>query len=148
MAKLSSKVQAYIVTRLAQFATPKEVIGEVKELYGIDVSAAQVHHYRIDRPDGKPAVRWVALAEETRTRYRAAADELAITQLRWRLERLEEMVRTAIDRKNFPLAATLLEQAAKDHGGAFTNVRNVKGSADEALARLLGVDPSELPKPG
>jgi hypothetical protein len=38
-----------------------------------------------------------------------------------RLQRLDAMIMTAIERGNVPLAAQLLEQAVKESGGAFTN---------------------------
>lgn len=145
MARIPGKVQAYIVMRLAQWGKVTEIIDEVREQYGLEVNKQQVHHYRPDRSDGQPALKWVALWEETRKAYTSRVDDLAIAHRRWRMEKLEKMVEDTIFRKNYPLAAQLLEQAAKEEGGSFTNTRKLGGSAGDALAKLLGVDPGELP---
>jgi hypothetical protein len=53
-----------------------------------------------------------------------------------RLRRLDNMITLAIERGNMPLAAQLLEQAAKESGGAFTNKHQHE---------LTGKDGKDLP---
>jgi len=56
------------------------------------------------------------------------------------------MSEKAEDAGNLVLAAGLLEQAAKDRGGMFTNTRTLRvDDPARELARLLGVQPDELP---
>jgi hypothetical protein len=53
-----------------------------------------------------------------------------------RLQRLDAMIMTAMERGNMPLAAQLLEQAAKESGGAYTNKHQHE---------LTGKDRKDLP---
>jgi hypothetical protein len=72
-----------------------------------------------------------------------ALADIPIAQMGYRLRRLQEMALQAERMKNYKLAAEIMEQAAKDHGGLFTNVRQLQGqfqhrhmTVDEARERV------------
>ena len=70
---------------------------------------------------------WRAVFEETRKRYVEETAEIGIAQKGFRLRMLEKMFQKAMAMQNIGKAAELLEQAAKEVGGAFTNRRELSG---------------------
>lgn len=127
MAKLSEEHKVFVVQRLAMFDTPSQVVEAVKEEYGIEIPRQQVQSY--DPTVGpKPAKKWIALFEATRESFLDSASQIPIANRSVRLRRLERMAVAAEGRKNYALAAQLLEQAAKEVGEAYTNTRNIKHS--------------------
>ena len=74
---------------------------------------------------GKPGKKWVELFQKTRERWLKGEEEVAIAQKRWRLEKLEEGVRKFLTAGNYLGAAQLMEQAAKETGGKYTNDHHV-----------------------
>ena len=119
---LPGPVKAFIVQRLARFDQPSQVVKAVKEEFGLDVTRQRVHFYDPTTRSGR------ALAEELKTlffetREKAKQDLNSIPSYHKaiRLQRLDAMINIAIDRGNVVLAAQLLEQAAKESGGAYTN---------------------------
>lgn len=145
MAQLTEPVQIYIVTALATYTAPTEVIRQVRDVFGVEAHLLQVIHYDASRPYYKGAKRWADLFHETRKLFlqRAARDGLARQEVR--LTALERLAAKAEERGNLKLAADIYRQAAEDAGGLYTNVRMVKGDPQTALAQLLGVQPSEIP---
>jgi hypothetical protein len=120
--ELPGPVKAFIVQRLARFDMPSQAVKAVKEEFGLEVSRQRVHFYDPTTRAGR------ALAEDLKTlffqtREKAKQDLDAIPSYHKavRLQRLDAMISVAIERGNLPLAAQLLEQAAKESGGAFTN---------------------------
>lgn len=131
MARLSDEHKTFIVQRLAMFDTPQQVADAVKEEYGIEVPRQQVQSY--DPTVGiKPAKKWIALFDASREKFLESVSEIPIANRSVRLRRLERMAVSAEQRKNYPLAAQLLEQAAKEVGEAYTNTRNIKHSGGVA----------------
>jgi hypothetical protein len=53
-----------------------------------------------------------------------------------RLRLLDEMIAAAMEKRNFKLAAELLEQVAKECGNAYTNLRLLAGKRGEAPVGL------------
>lgn len=144
MASLTDTQKRFVVTELAQFQSPSEVVDSVKQEFGIDVSRQQVHHY--DPTVGRqPAEQWRELFKQTRRTYLQDTSKVAIAHRGFRLRRLMRLHDRAEDMGNLALAAELLEQAAKEAGGAFTNRNVFDVDPKGALAQLLGVDPDELP---
>jgi hypothetical protein len=90
----------------------------------------------------------VELFHALRARFLSRLDGLAISHKAYRLSQLEQMMRQAKTSRNFPLAALLLEQAAKEMGGLYTNRRRLDVNPREALAKLLGITAEQLPELG
>ena len=126
MARLKAEVKTFIVTRLACFDTPSDVAEAVKEEYGIELSRMNVQQYDPTKAAGRElGKRLREIFEETRKQYLEDTTSIAISHKAVRLRRLERMADKAERKGNMPLAAQLLEQAAKEVGDAFTNLRKV-----------------------
>jgi hypothetical protein len=128
MARLSEDAKTFIVQRLAMFDTPTQVADAVKESFGVDTDRRQVELYDALRAGEKPAARWVALFNATRAKFLATVSDIPIANKAVRLRRLERMAVAAESKKNFPLAAQLHEQAAKEVGDFYTNTRKLAHS--------------------
>lgn len=154
MAKIPTHVAEQIVLRFAEFSTPQEIVDYVKLEYGLDVTREQVWHYNPQRPDagaankrggGKLAQKWHDLFWDHRERFKRETQDIGIANKAYRLKRLHDMAVKAEKMRNYALAASLHEQAAKEMGGYFTNRREIGIDARGALAALLGVPMDRLP---
>jgi hypothetical protein len=120
--ELPGPVKAFIVQRLARFDLPSQVVKAVKEEFGLEVSRQRVHFYDPTTRAGRALnADLKALFFETREKAKQDLDAIPSYHKAIRLQRLDAMIMTAIERGNVPLAAQLLEQAAKESGGAYTN---------------------------
>lgn len=143
MAKLRTEVQRFIVCELARWRPPSAIVRDVRELFKVEVSRQQVHHYHPDH--GQPAEQWAELFQATR---KAVTDALAahgVALQGFRFQELQRLYDRAEQAGNVALAADLLRQAAMEAGGRFTNVQKVGGDASgDPLALLLAsVDAAE-----
>lgn len=135
--KLTDEVQTFVVTSLAMFDTPMTVADAVKKDFGIEITRQAVECYDPTKKAGaKLAEKWKALFEEARKAFVEDTASIAISHKTVRLRALQRMSEKAEDMRNLPLAAALLEQAAKEMGNAFTNRRE-----------LTGKDGKDLPAP-
>jgi hypothetical protein len=137
--ELSGPVKAFIVQRLARFDQPSVVVRAVKEEFGLDVSRQRVHFYDPTSRAGRALAEDLkALFFETREKAKQDLDAIPSYHKAIRLQRLDAMITKAIELGNMPLAAQLLEQAAKESGGAYTNKHQHE---------LTGKDGKDLPAP-
>lgn len=128
MAKLSEAEKRFIVQALACYDTPTQVVDAVKEEFGTVLDRGHVGCYDPTKVAGKQlAKKWRDLFDETRKRFRAEVAEIPIADQAYRLRQLQRMLQDAMSRKNVVLASQLLEQAAKESGGAFSNRREISG---------------------
>tara|TARA_R110002126_G_scaffold151295_1_gene298286 strand:+ start:967 stop:1443 length:477 start_codon:yes stop_codon:yes gene_type:complete len=137
MATLNNKVKAFIVQGLATYMTPSEVVEAVnQEFDGLKVTRQQVSNY----DPGKAAAvnlsqKWKDLFNKFRDDFNNDIQAIPIANKAYRLNMLDRMARDAEKSKNRPLAASLLEQAAKDVGEVFTNKQKVDNtSSDGSMA--------------
>jgi hypothetical protein len=145
MAALQTDVKAFIVQALACFDTPSQVVESVQKEYGVTITRQQVETHDPTKTSGKClAKRWVTLFEDTRKRFREDTADIPIANRAFRLRALGRMAERAESIKNLALAAQLMEQAAKETGGAYTNKQQVDlSSADGSMspkAAPTGVD--------
>ena len=141
MAHLSEAQKTFIVQRLACWRTPSEVVDDVKETFGIEIPREQVRQY--NPLQVRVAAKWQALFDATRKKFIDEVAAEAIAHQAFRLREYLDLYRTAKSRKNLVLAAQLLEQAAKEAGGAYTNHRthdnlnvDLSNLTDDQLDRL------------
>lgn len=125
MPALNEDQKRFIVQGLACFRTPSEVAEAVKEEFGVEVPREQVRNYNPLQVD--VAAKWRALFVETRERFLADIAEIGIAHQSFRLRELLDLYQQAKRSRNAMLAASLLEQAAKERGGMFTNRRELTG---------------------
>lgn len=135
MPTLDVKVKRYITQALACFDTPSQVIAAVKDEFGIDVPRQQVHSYDPTKVQGKNLSKELReLFDSTRARFISDVEAIPVAQQSYRLRQIQRLTEVALSRNNAALAAQLLEQAAKEVGGAFTNRREVGGMAGGPIA--------------
>ncbi|MBA6243795.1 MULTISPECIES: DUF2280 domain-containing protein [unclassified Psychrobacter] len=127
MATLNTKVKAYIVRGLATYMTPSEVVDAVKQEFGgFVVTRQQVAKYDPNKASGvNLSSKWQELFVQHRKDFNDEINSIPIANKAYRLKLLDDMAREALESKNKPLAAKLLEQAAKEIGEVFTNKHKV-----------------------
>jgi hypothetical protein len=122
---LTGEVKLFITHLNARFHTPTEVVELVKAQYDIDVTPQNVQAYDPTKWTGKGlSADLRGEFERERERFRAAVTDIPVANPAYRLR----MIQHLIDRQkqiNPALTASLMEQAAKDAGGAFTNKHDV-----------------------
>lgn len=130
MARLDDRIKARIVQALACYDPPAQVVATVKDECGVVVTRQQVQCYDPEKVAGRSlAKRWSDLFFATREAFLRDAASIPVAQQSYRLRRLQRLYEQASERGNASLAAVLLEQAAKEVGGMFTNRRELSGPA-------------------
>lgn len=128
MAALDVKVKRFIVSSLACWDTPTQVAKSVREEFGIEITRMQVATYDPTKAAGRELSKELkALFAETRAKFKSELDAIPIANQAYRLRSLARMHARAEEQGNAALAAQLLEQAAKETGGAYTNRRQIEG---------------------
>lgn len=149
MAALKDEVKRFIVQALACFDTPTQVVQAVKETFGVDVSRQQCEQYDPTKHAGRDlGVKWKAVFEDTRKRFREETAEIPIANRAFRLRAMNRFVERAETMKNIGLAMQILEQAAKEVGDVYVN-RNRKDEPDDepAIPTRIQVDVVDARKP-
>ncbi len=141
MAELTNPQKQAIVIALAQFNMPVEIVAMCKEEWGIAVDIRQVTGYDPTRPAYEAGDRWIAIFDAARKAYIEEVSTVPIANQGWRMSQLQKMAQKAIAKGNLVLAASLIEQASKEAGGVFTNVRNV--SVEKTERGFAGLTPDE-----
>lgn len=122
--KLTDEQRAHIVARLALYDHVSDIHRDLVA-QGIDISFQAVAKYNPES-NVKLADRWRILFEETRKRWRDEIIAEPIADRAFRLRRLGQIHEQAMKRGALPLAAQMLEQAAKEVGNVFSNVTKGK----------------------
>jgi hypothetical protein len=149
---LNDEQQIYVVTELARFTTPTQVQGAIKKEWDVEMSLQAIEGY------DPTTVQGAKLRPELRTlfyRERALAkkniDSLGITHVAYRLRELQGVLDRAKSRKNDKMIMDVMQQAAREVGGSFTNKVHVQNDTPEPkdarriLADFLGVPLAALP---
>jgi len=120
MAKLKSQHKELIVKQLACYYSPTEIKQKLKDDHGVDVSASQISFYHPENSSSSNlAKKWRELFRHTRNRYVDEVFSHEIAMKGYRLGELQKMYNAFVKKGNYIAAAELLEQAAKEVGGAF-----------------------------
>ncbi|HGY3195340.1 TPA: DUF2280 domain-containing protein [Citrobacter freundii] len=149
MAALSPEVKAFIVQALACFDTPTQIASQVKQEFGLDISIQQVSSYDPTKAIAKNlGQKWIDLFNATRTRFQTELSDIPIANKAYRLRALDRMMTRAEGMKNMALAASLMEQAAKEVGDAYSNKQKVEHTSPDGtmtpqptIIQLLPVEP-------
>lgn len=146
MAALNENVKRYIVQSLACYDTPQQVAESVNEEFNIIVSRQQVSKYDPTKVSGKDlSEKWKTFFEDTREKFRNEISSIPIASQAYRLKQLQNIAQDAIKRKNAMLVTSVLEQAAKEVGGMFTNNRKMEHtSPDGSMTPKPAIDASKL----
>jgi hypothetical protein len=132
--KLSVEVQTFVVQSLACFDSPSTVVAAVKKEYGEEITRQAVEGYDPNKKAGANlAEKWKLLFEETRKAFLEDTSQIAISHRAVRLRALQRMAEKAEAQGNMVLAASLMEQAAKEVGDSYTNRRELTGKDGKDL---------------
>jgi hypothetical protein len=128
MAQLTEPVKLAIVQALACFDTPSDIAAAVKEDYGVVVTRQQVAGYDPTKGSCKGVAKKLReVFTSTRKAFLEDVSTIPIAQQAVRLRALQREFERAKSRGNSAMVAQLLEQAAKECGGALTNRREHTG---------------------
>lgn len=121
--KLTYEIQKFVAESIGQFATPTEIVEEVRERYGIEMTREHVRAYNPwQRSD--VAEKWVVICKAARAKFDADVSPIPLAHQAYRLAELQKLYGST---KSEEFKAELLAQAAKEIGGAFTNRRELSG---------------------
>lgn len=133
--RLKDDVKVFIIQGLACFDGLAAVGAAVKKEFGVEVSRQLVESHDPTKKAGSSlGERWRTLFDETRKTFIESTVDIGISHRTVRLRVLSRMAAKAEDQGNMVLAASLLEQAAKEMGGSFTNKTQVGVSFNQETA--------------
>ncbi|NUG58951.1 DUF2280 domain-containing protein [Acinetobacter baumannii] len=125
MAALKEPVKIFIVQALACRDTPQEVVEQVKQEFGVDISRSQCECYDPTKYSGRNlSKKFVELFELTRDEFDKGLIDIPIANKFYRLKQYQRQLEKT---RNVKTALKILEQAAKDIGGQFTNRQEITG---------------------
>lgn len=120
MAALPTAVKLHIVTALACFDSPAQVAASVKDRFGVVLSRQRIEAWHPERAAGaRLDAKWRAVFDATRAGLLAELDDIPLAHRAYRLRGLGRLALQAETMGNLPLAARIIEQAAKDAGGQY-----------------------------
>lgn len=119
---IPSDAKIEIVSRLACFESISSVAKVIKTEFDLDLSPQAIESHDPTKSSGRRlAERWRNLFDETRAKFIADIGAIPIAHKATRIRSLNRMADKAEAMGNLALAARILEQAAKEVGGAFSN---------------------------
>jgi hypothetical protein len=128
MAALTEDVKLYVVQALACFDSPSQVAQAVKEQFGLQIDRRQVEAYDPTKSAGKSVAKKLkAIFEETREAFLKETSAVPVAKQVYRMRVLQRALDRAEKVGNQAMVLQILEQAAKESGGAFTNRRELTG---------------------
>jgi|SRR5471030_1981079 len=120
MNTLPKAVKLHILTELACFETPQQVVDSVKEKFGLVLSRQCVEAHNPERAAGaRLDSKWRAVFYETRARLLAELDGIPIACQAYRLKVLGRIALQAEEMSNLQLALRIIELAAREVGGRY-----------------------------
>ena len=149
MAALKEPVKIFIVQALACRDTPQEVVDLVKQEYGIQISRSQCQAYDPTKYSGRNlSKKFVDLFNKTRADFDAGLIDIPIANKHYRLKQYQKQLER--NAKNTVMSLKILEQAAKDCGGQFTNKQEITGAGggpiQQEIKEVPRFTPEELAK--
>ncbi|HCI7192444.1 TPA: DUF2280 domain-containing protein [Acinetobacter baumannii] len=125
MAALKEPVKIFIVQALACRDTPQEVVEQVKQEFDVEISRSQCQAYDPTKYSGRNlSQKYVELFEKTRDEFDKGLIDIPIANKFYRLKQYQRQLEKT---RNVKTALKILEQAAKDIGGQFTNRQEITG---------------------
>lgn len=126
--KYTDEIKTRIVQSLACFDSPSTVAKAIKAEFGVEISPQAAEAYDPNKVAGKKlSNRFRLLFAETRKAFLEDTSQIGISHRAVRLRALQRMAEKAETSGNMVLAASLLEQAAKEVGESYTNRRELTG---------------------
>ncbi len=142
MAALKEPVKIFIVQALACRDTPQEVADLVKQEFGIQIDRQQCSTYDPTKQRGKNlSKKFVDLFNKTREDFDAGLIDIPIANKHYRLKQYQKQLER--NAKNAVMSLKILEQAAKDVGGQFTNRQEITGKDGKPIETINQNVPTE-----
>ena len=142
MATLKEPVKIFIVQSLACRDTPQEVAEAVKQEFKIELDRRQCASYDPTKPAGQNlSKKFVQLFNETREKFDAGLIDIPIANKHFRLKQYQKQLER--NAKNTVMSLKILEQAAKDVGGQFTNRQEITGKDGKPIETVNSSVPTE-----
>ena len=142
MATLKEPVKIFIVQALACRDTPQEVAEAVKQEFKIELDRRQCASYDPTKPAGQNlSKKFVQLFNETREKFDAGLIDIPIANKHFRLKQYQKQLER--NAKNTVMSLKILEQAAKDIGGQFTNRQEITGKDGKPIETVNSSVPTE-----
>ena len=142
MATLKEPVKIFIVQALACRDTPQEVAELVKQEFKLSIDRVQVAAYDPTKQSGKNlSKKFVELFDKTRADFDAGLIDIPIAQKHYRLKQYQKQLER--NAKNTVMSLKILEQAAKDVGGQFTNRQEITGKDGKPIETINQNVPTE-----
>jgi hypothetical protein len=116
MATLSEQEKAEIVTLLACFNTPAQVVVRMREHSGVEVDRFQVRAYDPTNARYEGGEKWRSMFEQARAAYLDSFEDVPIARPAYRLNELQKNYDRASQAGNLVLANSILKQAAWEVG--------------------------------
>ena len=114
--------------QLACFDTYSQVIEAMKSEFGVSVTRGALQFYNPECVAGKKlSEKLRALFYATRKRMKDGDMDIPLEMSKYRMRIYQKLAERALDKGNTAMALQIIEQATKDHGGAYTNKREVTG---------------------
>ena len=121
MTKLNDAQKAFVVERLASHYQTTGIAREVRQRYGITVSAQAIEFYDPTRYSSECPKRWADLFHATRDGFNKGKADIPaanrLVRVRWR----GDMALAAMEQGQYKLANDILDSIAKECGDAFSN---------------------------
>jgi len=139
MAALTQQQKVFIVGRLACYYRPSDVRKQLKEELGVDATLQQISFYDPGTAQGNRelSAELRQVFQETRDLFLRDVTRIPIANKAVRLRMLDDMARD--NARNPRLVKELIEQAAKEDGGAFTNRRELTGKDGKPIEANVGL---------
>lgn len=149
MAALKEPVKIFIVQALACRDTPQEVADQVLQEFGVKIDRKQCQLYDPTKAAGKNlSKKFVDLFHKTRADFDAGLIDIPIANKHYRLKQYQKQLER--NAKNTVMSLKILEQAAKDCGGQFTNKQEITGAGggpiQQEIKEVPRFTPEELAK--
>ncbi len=116
MAKLSEREKEEIVTLLARFRSPAQVVVHMREHWGVEVDRFQVRSYDPTNARYEGGDKWRSVFEAARAAYLGSIEDVPIAHAGYRLNELQRNYDRASQAGNLVLANAILRQAAWEAG--------------------------------
>ena len=142
MADLIEEQKLEIVSMLACFREPSAIMAHFQSEHGLQLDRKQVGRYDPQRSYYAGGDKWRAIFDARRSAFLEDVSAVPIAHMGYRLQMLQQGLDAARRANNWPLVASLLEQAAKEIGGVYTSRRTLQIS-DTAPKSAANLTPEE-----
>lgn len=116
MATLSEIEKHELVTLLAQFKRPADVVVHMRRQFSVEIDRFQIRSYDPTNPRYEGGARWRPIFDAAREAYLSSIEAIPIAHKGYRLNTLQRILDVALRRGDVAFAASILVQAAKEVG--------------------------------